>query len=83
MKTPYDEVRKFYREHPEFFGRAPLILSVYIACQAHNLQGRNPTLEEAYNHIFVENGGCAWCRKTLDIKIEYYREFEEGKVGAY
>lgn len=83
MKSPFDEVIEFNRRHPELFGREGEILFTYIACQEHNLQGRNPTLEEAYNHIFVENGGCDWCKKTLKIRIERNKEFEEGRVGAY
>jgi len=83
MKSPFDEVRKFYREHPELFGRASQMVYVYIVCQEHNLKGRNPTLEEVYNHIFVENGGCDWCKKELKIRIERNKKFEEGRVGSY
>ena len=83
MVSPYDEVRKFYRKHPELFGRAAEILATYISCQEHNLHGREPTLEEAYHHIFEENGGCDWCKKELKIVIERNKKFEEGRVGSY
>ena len=81
MKTPYDEIIEFQRKHPEFYGREAEILSTYIACQEHNLKGRIPSIQEAYDHIFV--GGCKWCQKELKIAIEYAKKFEEGKVSSY
>ena len=84
MFSPYDEVREFYKKHPEFFGRSAEILVTYICCryrQGHDLHDREPTLEEAYHHIFEE--GCDWCKKELEIIIELNRKFEEGRVEGY
>ena len=85
MMSAYDRRRQFYKEHPEFFGRAPQILATYITCSMRRgtLKGPHVDVFEAYDHIFVKNGGCKWCQKELKIAIERCKDFEEGRVGAY
>ena len=52
----------FVLDHPEFKNFTPYLRGTYTACRANELKGRIPELEEAYDHVFVTNGGCTWCK---------------------
>lgn len=52
-----------------FKGRLPELLGTYVTCQAKVLNGRDPEVEEAAQHVW----GCDWCTQNL-FSIEQLRK---------
>lgn len=48
-------------EPSTYKGRLPELLGTYVTCQARHLDGRDPTITEAAEHV----KGCDWCLQHL------------------
>jgi len=66
----------FPLKYPHLRHMIPELLGVYATCQWKELAGKNPaSLDEVYNHIYADHGGCEWCRRELDVHIKYQSTF--------
>lgn len=60
----------FARQHPDVRQLLPNLLGIYAACQRRGLQGNFEDLENAYQHVYNNSGGCSWCQYHLDMVRE-------------
>jgi len=56
------ELDEFERKHPEINPAA--ILTCFHLCQGRYAN----SLEEAYNHVYKNPGGCSWCQEWIERK---------------
>ena len=68
----------FLVEHPEFKNYTPYLLGTFRTCQCDKLKGRRVELDEAYEHIYVTDGGCTWCKAHFETLKKPLEELYQG-----
>ena len=58
----------FARNHPDLSEWEEELAGTFTTCLGRNAPAGFVSLETIYDHIFVSDGGCERCRKTMEGK---------------